>query len=63
MKGLDKFMGVGKTNFEHEKLCIMLEGPQLLVQILCFVEWNPHANPCMNVEYTLHIAEKQANFT
>jgi hypothetical protein len=34
-------MGVGTTNFEHEKLCIMLEGPQLLVQILCFVEWNP----------------------
>jgi hypothetical protein len=63
MKGLDKFMGVGTTHFEHEKLCIVLEGPQLLVQILFFVEWNLHANPCTDVEYILHIAEKQANFT
>jgi hypothetical protein len=31
--------------------------------ILFFVEWNPHANPCMDVEYILHVAEKQANFT
>ncbi len=56
-------MGVGTTHFEHEKLCIVLEGPQLLVQILFFVEWNLHANPCTDVEYILHIAEKQANFT